>query len=87
MGRGVERREMGRQNASRLVGPAGAGRYIGSALAIARSVGQTARPAQNRADLPSADQEIRPLRNTAQKLLVAAERQIVVPIELELLFP
>src|ERR1700730_13801524 len=64
---------------------AGSVRYVRSALAIARTEGETARPVQRRAKLVSADQEIHPGWNAAQKLLVAAERQIVVPIKLELL--
>ncbi len=85
--RGAERSEMRRQNAARLVGLAGTVRNIGSALAIARTEGETARPAQIRANLPPADQEIRRLRSAAEELLVAAERQSIDPIELELLFP
>ncbi len=85
--RGVERSEMHRQNAARLVGLAGAVRNVRSALAIVQTNGETARPAQIRAQLPPADQEIRHLRNAAEKLLIATERQSVVSIELELLCP
>src|SRR5580704_3932451 len=81
----VERSETRGHRTDRLVGLAGSVRYVRSALAIARTEEETARPVQRRAKLVSADQEIRPGWNAAQKLLVAAERQIVVPIKLELL--
>jgi hypothetical protein len=49
VGCSVERREIGWHNADRLVGQAGSVRYVGSALAIARTEGETARPVQRRA--------------------------------------
>ncbi len=83
----VERSEMYRHISTRLVGLTGAVRYVGSALAIARSVGETARPGEVPIELPSADEIVSPRWDAVEELLVMPKGQTIIPVELELLCP